>query len=347
MYERLKTAKRIFALRHTITAILATGLLCGLALLLMLAPLWRGFDALREIWPILLIIGGIAAGSILANRHRGARLLSLAAFAVILLPGIGETFDAWRSEPAAPSPGAYEISIGTHNLWGRNASPMEAATLLPPRAPDVLALQESFGRARETGGALVAQYAHNARCRSNRLLSNLPIVASGCVELPPAVLAAATIPCDWEMPPAVWARIQLPDGSEAVFVSVHLTWPFPGATQDCQRRGLSRALAHWPQDRLVVMGDFNAASPAYALSRLERDLGLTRRSIGIATFPAEGRFQQAGLGIPPFAPMLLGIDHIFAGEAWQTVSIEAGPNTGSDHRPLLAVLRLQSESAQP
>ena len=228
VYERLETAKRIFALRHTITAILATGLLCGLALLLMLAPLWRGFDALREIWPILLIIGGIAAGSILANRHRGARLLSLAAFAVILLPGIGETFDAWRSEPVAPSPGAYEISIGTHNLWGRNASPMQAATLLPPRAPDVLALQESFGRARETGEALVAQYAHNARCRSNRLLSNLPIVASGCVELPPAVLAAATIPCDWEMPPAVWARILLPDGSEAVFVSVHLTWPFPG-----------------------------------------------------------------------------------------------------------------------
>ncbi len=347
MYERLQTAKRIFALRHTITAILATGLLCGLAFLLMLAPLWRGFDALREIWPILLVIAALAALSVQANRHRGARLLSLAAFAVVLLPGVGETLHAWRGTPADPAPGAYEIAIGTHNLWGRNASPMQAATLLPPRAPDVLALQESFGKARETGEALAAQYAFGARCRSNRLLSSLPILDSGCVELPPAVLAAATIPCDWEMPPAVWARIQLPDGSEAVFVSVHLTWPFPGATQDCQRRGLSRALAQWPQERLVVMGDFNAAAPAFALARLDRDLGLTRRSIGIATFPAEGRFQQAGLGIPPVPPMLLGIDHIFAGDDWETVSIEAGPNTGSDHRPLLATLRLRTPDAQP
>ncbi|WP_417493907.1 endonuclease/exonuclease/phosphatase family protein [Maricaulis sp.] len=334
-------------MRHTITAILATGLLCGLAFLLMLAPLWRGFDALREIWPILLVIAALAALSVQANRHRGARLLSLAAFAVVLLPGVGETLHAWRGTPADPAPGAYEIAIGTHNLWGRNASPMQAATLLPPRAPDVLALQESFGKARETGEALAAQYAFGARCRSNRLLSSLPILDSGCVELPPAVLAAATIPCDWEMPPAVWARIQLPDGSEAVFVSVHLTWPFPGATQDCQRRGLSRALAQWPQERLVVMGDFNAAAPAFALARLDRDLGLTRRSIGIATFPAEGRFQQAGLGIPPVPPMLLGIDHIFAGDDWETVSIEAGPNTGSDHRPLLATLRLRAPDAQP
>ncbi|WP_417491524.1 endonuclease/exonuclease/phosphatase family protein [Maricaulis sp.] len=334
-------------MRHTITAFLATGLLCGLALILMLAPLWRGFDALREIWPILIVIGALAALSVQANRHNGARLLSLVAFAVILLPGVGETARAWRQTPAAPDPGAYEIAIGTHNLWGRNASPMDAASLLPVRAPDVLALQESFGKASEAGEALVAHYAHGARCRSNRLLSNLPMLASGCVELPPAVLEAATIPCDWEIPPAVWARLQLPDGSEAVFVSVHLTWPFPGATQDCQRRGLSRALAQWPQDRLVVMGDFNAAAPAFALARLDRDLGLRRRSIGIATFPAEGRFQQAGLGTPPVPPMLLGIDHIFAGEAWDTVAIAAGPNTGSDHRPLLARLRLKAPDAQP
>ncbi|WP_417497978.1 endonuclease/exonuclease/phosphatase family protein [Maricaulis sp.] len=332
-------------MRHTITALLATGLLCGLALILMLAPLWRGFDAAREIWPILIVIGALAALSVQANRHRGARLLALVAFAVILLPGVGETVRAWRQTPAEPTPDAYEIAIGTHNLWGRNASPMDAASLLPVRAPDVLALQESFGKASEAGEALVAHYAHGARCRSNRLLSNLPMLASGCVELPPAVLEAATIPCDWEIPPAVWARLQLPDGSEAVFVSVHLTWPFPGATQDCQRRGLSRALAQWPQDRLVVMGDFNAAAPAFALARLDRDLGLERRSIGIATFPAEGRFQQAGLGTPPVPPMLLGIDHIFAGEDWETVAIEAGPNTGSDHRPLLATLRLRGALA--
>jgi endonuclease/exonuclease/phosphatase (EEP) superfamily protein YafD len=338
-------------LRHTITAILTLGFLTGLALVLALAPLWRGFDVAREVWPLLLIIAALAALSVQANRHRSARWLSLVALAAIIAPGVGES---WRalSDPlpvtiAAPRPGEIDLQIGTHNMWGRNASPMAAANLLPALAPDVLALQEAFGKARTAADALEAQYAHAAHCRSNRLLSNLPILASGCVEIPADIRAAATIACDWEIPPAVWARIALPDGSEAVFVTVHMTWPFPGATQDCQRRGLSRALRQWPQDRLVVMGDFNAAAPALALSRLDRDLRLERRSIGIATFPAEGRFEQAGWGIPPFAPMLLGIDHVFAGEAWQTVSIQAGPNTGSDHRPLLARLRLRAATDRP
>jgi len=134
--------------------------------------------------------------------------------------------------------------------------------------------------------------------------------------------------------------VRLPDGTETTLVSVHLTWPFPGPTQSCQRANLGRALALLPQERMIVMGDFNAAAPSYALKRLERDLGLERRSIAIATFPAEGRFQAAGWGTPPLPPMLVGIDHIFAGEDWATVSIGTGPNTGSDHRPLIATLRL-------
>jgi endonuclease/exonuclease/phosphatase (EEP) superfamily protein YafD len=338
-------------LRHTISAILVLAFLAGLALLLALGSLWRGFDVARELWPILVGLSVLAGLTLIGNRHRQARWIGLAAVLAIIAPGFGESWQA-MSDPfpvtvAAPHEGEIDLQIGTHNLWGRNASPMEAASVLPARAPDVLGLQEAFGEARAAADALEAQYAYAARCRSNRLLSNLPILASGCVEVPPAIRAAATIACDWEIPPAVWARIELPDGSEAVFVTVHLTWPFPGATQDCQRRGLTRALAQWPQDRLVVMGDFNAAAPAYALTRLDRDLGLERRSVGIATFPAEGRFEQAGWGTPPFAPMLLGIDHIFAGDAWQTMLIQAGPNTGSDHRPLLAWLRLRAPDDQP
>ena len=338
-------------MRHTISAILVLAFLAGLALLLALGSLWRGFDVARELWPILVGLSVLAGLTLIRNRHRQARWIGLAAVLVIIAPGVGESWQA-MSEPfpatvPAPRDGEIDLQIGTHNLWGRNASPMAAASVLPARAPDVLGLQEAFGEARAAADALEAQYAYAARCRSNRLLSNLPILASGCVEVPPDIRAAATIACDWEIPPAVWARIELPDGSEAVFVTVHLTWPFPGATQDCQRRGLSRALAQWPQDRLVVMGDFNAAAPAYALTRLDRDLGLERRSVGIATFPAEGRFEQAGWGTPPFAPMLLGIDHIFAGEAWQTMLIQAGPNTGSDHRPLLAWLRLRAPDDQP
>tara|TARA_R110000868_G_scaffold57591_2_gene177831 strand:+ start:65028 stop:66053 length:1026 start_codon:yes stop_codon:yes gene_type:complete len=334
-------------LRHTATALLTLGTLGFIALALALAPLWRGFDVARELWPVLVVVSAAGTALLIGNRHRAARWAGLVLFAAILAPGAGETWHALTvrapaSSDASAAPGTISLSIATHNMWGRNASPDAASTLLPPLATDVLALQEAFGRARPAADALEAQYAFSARCRANRILSNLPILDSGCVTTPPEVMAVATIACDWEMPPAVWARLRLPDGSEAVFITAHLTWPFPGATQDCQRRGLARALRQWPHDRLVVMGDFNAAAPARALSRLSNDFNLERRSIGIATFPAEGRFQQAGWGTPPFPTMVLGIDHIFAGDAWETVSIGAGPNTGSDHRPLVAVLRLRA-----
>jgi len=131
-----------------------------------------------------------------------------------------------------------------------------------------------------------------------------------------------------------------------MIVSVHLTWPFPSAAQDCQRRNLARAIAREPQDTLIVMGDFNAAAPSRALARIERDLDLERRSIALPSWPSEGLFTRDGGMAPPLPPMLVGIDHIFAGDAWQTVSIHAGPDTGSDHRPLVARMRLPGSDDQ-
>lgn len=331
-------------MRHTITAILALCAVLGLAVFITLAPLWRGFDAWRQVWPLVMVFAVMVTLVSLRNRHRFVPVLLALGLVMIALPATPEWVRKLNGGLLADADADSMVASGTltvvtHNLWGLSTDPADAPRVLAELEPDILALQEATGRARATLDALEASFAHHARCRSVRVLSRLPMRDSGCVTHPPGISFENAVPCDWELPPAVWARVELPDGSEAIIVSVHLTWPFPSAAQACQSSNLARALATMPPERMIVMGDFNAAAPSRALARIERDLGLERRSIALPSWPSEGLFTANGHSAPPLPPMLIGIDHVFAGSAWQTRSIEVGPDTGSDHRPLVARLR--------
>ena len=41
----------------------------------------------------------------------------------------------------------------------------------------------------------------------------------------------------------------------------------------------------------------------------------------------------------------LAIDHVYAGAAWRTVSVERGPARGSDHFPVVVTLALSEAGA--
>lgn len=330
-------------MRHPFIAFAVLFAATGLALVLWLAPLWRGFDAFRQLWPVWAVAAPVALAVVWANRARRVRWAVLPLIAAILLPGAGETLRGWREAEAGADAAGFELRIATHNIWGRNPSPDALVQRLTELDPDLLALQESHARPGFPGERLAQRYPFAARCRTTQILSRYEILEAGCIRRPEPIDWETAVPCDWEVPPAAWARIRLPGGEEFVAVSVHMTWPFPGPTHDCQRGGLAAAVGRMPEGRTIVMGDFNAAAPSIALARMERDLALERRSVALATWPAEGRFDAAGWPVPPLPPMLVGIDHVFAGEDWETVSIGRGPDTGSDHRPLVATLRLRDE----
>ena len=57
-------------MRHTISAFLASCAVLGLAAFITLAPLWRGFDAWRQIWPLVVIFVVAVTLFSLRNRHR-------------------------------------------------------------------------------------------------------------------------------------------------------------------------------------------------------------------------------------------------------------------------------------
>lgn len=163
---------------------------------------------------------------------------------------------------------------------------------------------------------------------------------SGCITHAPTTDWQNSTLCELDLPPAAWARFAGPDGSVFHVVSVHMDWPSPLGVQDCERANLAMHLARFPNDRLIVLGDFNAADPSTALDRLARDFQLNRLTFGIPSFPSEGRFKH-GLRLIP-AP-ILGIDHVFAGDDWELLEASPLGNTGSDHRPVRATLRLRTD----
>tara|TARA_R110002073_G_scaffold68208_3_gene169467 strand:+ start:55 stop:1074 length:1020 start_codon:yes stop_codon:yes gene_type:complete len=314
----------------------------ALALLIWLAPLWSGFDLFRQIWALIAIAAtGLLLLTVLWRKWRRA-LTALVALFAICLPVVPELVASWRNQPFTSS---FEeplyLTLATHNLWGRNDAASHAVTALLELDADVVALQEAFGESGDVTDQLRAAYPFEAECtrHSSRLLSRLEIIDSGCMQ--DFLIAESPSQYEWwrhQFPPSSWARIRLPNGETIVVVSVHMTWPDPLSVQNEQRRNLALQLQRFDPETLIVMGDFNAAAPSLALSRMERDFGLQRRTFLLATWPSQGLGQRFGFGNLPLPTMFTGIDHVFAGDAWTTVSVERGPNTGSDHRPVFVRL---------
>jgi endonuclease/exonuclease/phosphatase (EEP) superfamily protein YafD len=104
---------------------------------------------------------------------------------------------------------------------------------------------------------------------------------------------------------------------------------------------VARRLDAFDRESLIVCGDFNSTPWSAALLRQDRLFRLERRTRALLTWPVQP-YTRFRLTSPlPF----LALDHIYAGPAWETVSVRAGPRLGSDHLPVVAVLRRRAAAA--
>ena len=331
---------------RTILADLMVWVLALIALMIWLAPVWSLADIGRQVWPIWMATACLAlALLILFGQPR--RIPATIFAALIAAPIITEAWRAGTAENPTSVAGAPSVTFATHNIWGRNRSPQLAADYLITLNADVLALQEAGARSRAIHEPVQAHYAYSAIC--NRapigLYSNLPIIESGCMrDILDAQRSRGEALWRWDFPASSWARIEMPDGETFVVISVHFTWPNPLSAQDQERINFAEIVRVFDQESLVILGDFNAAAPSTALHRFDRDIVPVRRTHGLATWPSEGRFADENGDTLPFPTMITGIDHVYAGRRWATMDIHRGPNTGSDHRPVIATLALNSAS---
>lgn len=114
------------------------------------------------------------------------------------------------------------------------------------------------------------------------------------------------------------------------------------------RNNTIAALADYARDRqmpTVVMGDFNATSWSIYLQNFVRRSGLRSTALGRGIKPTwnyleTGRPQSlAGRAI---RLLKIPIDHIFVSEAIRVEDVRTAPAGVSDHRPLIARLRMPS-----
>ena len=269
--------------------------------------------------------------------RRWIRFIALPFFC-LALSGLG--LAAWLI-PSTPrvantSTSGEIIRLATHNVWGRNQTPERATDLLVASGAHIVGVQETFGTSHRVPDDLRAHFPYSAACSAYAvaLVSLYPIEESGC--LPRS--EAGDYP-----PPGAWALIRLPSGKLISVVTVHMTWPEPLHHQGQQRRALNVFLKRFDPKTLIVMGDFNAAAPSFALRRIERTIGLPRRTHHLATWPSHRNVIVGEDKHWPWLRPLAGIDHVFAGRNFVTLDVHAGDDTGSDHRPVIATLALMAD----
>jgi endonuclease/exonuclease/phosphatase (EEP) superfamily protein YafD len=126
------------------------------------------------------------------------------------------------------------------------------------------------------------------------------------------------------------------DGGFTV-IGVHYAWPTMVRLQQAQAADLAFSLGRLDHSRLILTGDFNSTPWSFERRREDARFHLERRTRALPSWPARNFTSHRLLAIVPFLP----IDHVYAGSAWRTVSVERGPRLGSDHYPVIVRLALE------
>jgi endonuclease/exonuclease/phosphatase (EEP) superfamily protein YafD len=293
----------------------------------------RTLDVAAHFAPVWLaaalaaLAGGVAAGGPIGAASDIAAALALCACGVLMAPDVWARMRRAMARPSADRASeAATITVIQLNLWRWNADVPATIAWLASEAADVVVLEEVVDWARGVPEALATVYPHaQADLRTGtRVLSRHPSLDHG------AYRARSTKTHST----GAWATLDHPLGAFTVF-GFQAPWPIPPGVQHMDIADLSRWLTRFDAASLIVCGDFNSTPWSAALQRQDRLFGLERRSRALLTWPVQP-YSKLRLRFP--APFL-ALDHIYAGSDWETVSVRRGPRLGSDHLPVVAVLR--------
>ena len=268
---------------------------------------------------------GVAIAALLALYARGREILVLLFGAVAtygahgLAARLAETPMVLVDQQAAAIAG-QPLKIVSLNTWHKNKTPSQITDLLLHEDPDVAVLVEFGPDKADVLRQLAARYPYQLNCSgewscSIALLSRFPIVhfTEGWRRIDHGS-------------PRISADIDI-GGRIVTVIAAHPLNPTDGAWQAMtEMEGLARlareAAAKHP---VIIAGDFNATPWSYAFRAFSRESGLTHMGPFIPSFPAGPK------GMPQLA-----IDHMFGSREIVFRSVRLGPDTGSDHRPLIA-----------
>jgi endonuclease/exonuclease/phosphatase (EEP) superfamily protein YafD len=226
--------------------------------------------------------------------------------------------------PTVASKASIQIKLIQFNVWEHNIDVDGTADWIAAQQPDVVLMEETEPPIRK---AMISRGFHYIRGVADSAIFSRQSPTFGRYRIPAG---------DWHSLPSFSRATFSSAAGPYTILATHLKWP-TSAIQPGQMSALARLIDHYPSDRLILAGDFNLAPWSFTLQRWDQRIGLERRDRAIFSWPAR---------LPPGRPWpatILPIDHLYAGQAWRTVSLTRGPSMGSDHYPLVAILALANQ----
>lgn len=267
------------------------------------------------------------------------RWLGAALFAILLVTL------AWplipRGEAAAAPADPARLKIVSANLWYNAAGYRRTLDFLMQSDADVIGMVEVIPAWRAVLAPLIAKYPYKVDCGDigpwceTMLLSKLPIAAQHKGYLAPDTPAVAggdilwgdrritvlALHFTWPLQPV----LEQPQGVVYDAAAVpYLPGPLPNIRQAEQADAFARVVSTLPAD-LIVMGDFNSAPWSRVQKAFRTATGLDNESGWLLTWPSW-----------LFKPLRLPLDHVLSRGHLAVTRFTAGPQTDSDHLPVIA-----------
>ena len=257
-------------------------------------------------WVGIPIVAVVITSAVLARRALVVPLAVLVLWLVAMAPAL----------PAMPvSAAGASLSVASQNVRADSDAAGDSAAALAVTGADVVALVELAATSRDAAAAaLDAQYPHSYHVGTVSLWSAYPIVDAEPLELG----------LGWKR--ALRATVQTPQGDVRVYL-VHAASLRPGeqSARDRMLTGIAGEIRADQAERVIAVGDFNAASTDPALADL--------RDVADQVRPTDG---SLGMTWPAAFP-LVRIDHAFE-RGLSILSSTTLPVGASDHRATLTTV---------
>lgn len=306
---------------------------------LLLAAGWAAVAAvalaattpLRELHPGLEVASWFA-GPVLAVALAGAVVSTVAlrpAMAVLFVAAAFALAFALRPQWFPPSERAAEDSEGTKvyfaNVWARNDRLADIGKSVAAANADVVALIEVTDTQADGLSLLLKDYEHTLSGTPSPLFEGGPrtVVASKW----PMTKTGSTYADGLAV---LEADVRAPEGPVRIVV-VHLTRPWPFDDPRAQERQLTRLADRIDEggvENVVLVGDFNATPTSRRLTAFREQAGLQIAPAFAGTWPSP---------VPGF--LRVPIDNVFVGPNLVVTSRNVGRFNGSDHRPVVVVVK--------
>lgn len=218
-------------------------------------------------------------------------------------------------EPHAPASAAGQIKVIQFNVSRRDARLEDRVRWLAQQDPDFLILEES------TPAMRAAVLRHLPRHMSCGMTCETAIFTRTAPEKADRPRRGR-----YGLGPAIAIVHMAPTDGGYVLIGTHYTWPTNVRTHRENTARLLQLIDPLPKTRMILAGDFNSTPWSFARASEDARNGLERRTRAMASWPTT-------FGVP-----FLPIDHIYAGPGLRTMSVHRGPDLGSDHYPIVAVL---------